>query len=160
MFKQWLLSILVDKRAKILITQDQLEMVATPSMNNTHLEAMLLINQLSKTIDTNNKEAINEVFSELIEHTQEHCKHEEELMVEKKFPKYLDHKQEHDDTLVEMQKVALEFKDTQNIEATKKYVDFTLAPWFVRHTETMDTVTSMFIENSETHLPYWEEMIY
>lgn len=143
-----------------MITQEQLEMVATPSMNNTHLEAMLLINQLSRTIDEGNKDTVNEVFAELIEHTQEHCKHEEELMVEKKFPKYLDHKKEHDDALDEMQKVALEFKNLQNFESAKKYIDFNLAPWFVRHTETMDTVTSMFIENSETHLPYWEEMIY
>lgn len=143
-----------------MITQEQLEMVATPSMNNIHLEAMLLINQLSRTIDEGNKDTVNEVFAELIEHTQEHCKHEEELMVEKKFPKYLDHKKEHDDALDEMQKVALEFKNLQNFESAKKYIDFNLAPWFVRHTETMDTVTSMFIENSETHLPYWEEMIY
>ena len=135
-------------------------MVATPSMNDTHLEAMLLINQLSKTIESGNVEAVNEVFSELIEHTQEHCKHEEEMMVEKKFPKYSDHKKEHDEALAEMQKAASELKSTQDVQAAKKYVDFTLAPWFVRHTETMDTVTSMFIENSETHLPYWEEMIY
>ena len=153
-------STLADKRAKVLITQDQLEMVATSSMNNTHLEAMLLINKLSKTIESGEIKVVNEIFTELIEHTQEHCKHEEEMMVEKKFPKYLDHKKEHDEALSEMQKVALEFKNTQDIEVAKKYIDFNLTPWFIRHTETMDTVTSMFLENSETHLPYWEQMIY
>jgi len=135
-------------------------MVATPSMNNTHLEAMLLINQLSKTLESGEVEAVNEVFTELIEHTQAHCQHEEDLMVEKKFPKYLDHKKEHDEALDTMRQVALIFKDTKDKETAKQYVDFDLSPWFVRHTETMDTVTSMFIENSEKHLPYWEEMIY
>ena len=143
-----------------MIRQDQLEMVATPSMNDTHLEAMLLINKLSSLIQNADANAITETLEELIVHTKEHCKNEEELMVEKKFPKYLDHKKEHDDALEGMRQVILRFGDTGDIEAVQKYIDFNLAPWFIRHTETMDTVTSMFIENSEKHLPYWEEMIY
>ena len=142
------------------IRQDQLEMVPTPSMNDTHLEAMLLINKLSTSVQNADVKALQENFIELIEHTEEHCKHEEEMMVEKKFPKYLDHKKEHDEALEKMSQVALRFNDTKDLEAVQKYIDFNLAPWFIRHTETMDTVTSMFIENSEKHLPYWEEMIY
>lgn len=141
-----------------MIRQDQLEMVQTAGMNDRHLEAMLYINKLSSAIQNESVDAVKETFAELIEHTQEHCKYEEEMMLVKKFPPYLAHKEEHDLALADMQKAAADFRQTEDFQASKKYIDSNLSPWFVRHTETMDTVTSMFLENSEAHLPVWNRM--
>lgn len=141
-----------------MIRQDQLEIVQTAGMNDRHLEAMLFINKLSTAILNSNVDVVNETFKELIEHSLEHFKYEEEMMEEKKFPPYLAHKEEHDLALEDMNKAAEDFAKTEDFEACKKYVDKNLEAWFVRHTETMDTVTSMFLENSEAHLPVWNRM--
>jgi hemerythrin len=133
-------------------------MVNTQSMNDTHFETMLLINKLSTAIEGADADAVNEILAELIEHTKEHCKHEEEMMLEKRFPPYPAHKQEHDLALDDMQKLASKFTETQDFEAADKYVKLNLTPWFLQHTETMDAVTSMFLENSEVHLAYWERL--
>ncbi|MEA1919713.1 MAG: hemerythrin family protein [Campylobacterota bacterium] len=140
------------------MTQDQLPMVDTQSMNDTHFEAMLLINKLSTAIQDADVDAVNKNFIELIEHTEHHCKNEEEMMIEKKFPPYLAHKEEHDLALEDMRNVALEFTKTLDMESLKKYIELNLTPWFLQHTETMDAVTSMFLENSEAHLVHWDRL--
>ena len=141
-----------------MITPEQLPMVHTPSMNDTHFDTMLLINKLSTAIKSTNVDTINKVFIELIDHTKEHYKEEEEMMVEKKFPPYLAHKEEHDIALDDMKKAATEFTNTENLENAEKYIALNLTPWFLQHTETMDAVTSMFLENSEAHLEHWERL--
>jgi len=141
-----------------LITQDQLPMVDTISMNDTHFDAMLLINKLSTAVEENNTQAISEGFKELLEHTKQHCKNEEEMMLEKKFPPYQAHKDEHDLALGDMQEAASGFEQTKEVLAVKKYLELNLVPWFLQHTETMDAVTSMFLENSEVHLAYWDRL--
>lgn len=142
-----------------MIGHEQLPMVETVSMNDTHYETILLINKLSAAIQNADVDGVKEVFKELIEHTVEHCKHEEAMMVEKKFPPYPAHKEEHDLALDDMRKAALDFTETQDFEAAANYIELNLTPWFLRHTETMDTVTSMFLENSEVHLAYWDRLV-
>jgi hemerythrin len=143
----------------MLIEPQYLPMLRTASMNDAHFEEMQLINQLSAALQNSDIETINETFGRLLEHTREHYRHEEAMMLEKKFPPYPAHKEEHDASLKEMEEAATNFKDTQNVEAARKYVTETLAPWFLTHTETMDQVTSLFLENSEAHMPYWEQLI-
>lgn len=142
-----------------MIEHNQLPMVHTASMNDTHYEAMLLINKLSTAVQSANVESVNEVFSELIEHTIEHSKKEEEMMLEKKFPPYLAHKEEHDLAMADMQKAASDFAQTNEMEPVEKYLEVNLTPWFLQHSETMDAVTSMFLENSEAHRPYWDRLV-
>jgi len=128
-------------------------------MNDAHFEAVLLINALASTIQSADADDINEKFSALIDHTKEHYRQEEALMLEKKFPPYPAHKEDHDNSLAEMQREASKFSETKDLEALRNYVEQTLIPWFLRHTETMDAVTSIFLENSEAHLPYWERLV-
>ncbi|QSZ40771.1 hypothetical protein GJV85_01100 [Sulfurimonas aquatica] len=142
-----------------MISPDKLPMVETASMNDTHFDTILLINKLSTAVDAKDINSISELFIELIEHTEQHCKNEEEMMIEKKFPPYPAHKEEHDLALDDMRNAALKFTETKDIDAVKKYVDLNLAPWFLQHTETMDAVTSMFLENSELHRVYWDRLV-
>ncbi len=133
-------------------------MVDTVSMNDIHFETILLINKLSDAIDTANAQGVNSGFEELLDHMKGHCQHEEEMMVEKKFPPYPAHKEEHDLALSDMQEAAEAFKTSGDFDQAKKYIELNLSPWFLQHTETMDAVTSMFLENSEVHLAYWERL--
>lgn len=128
-------------------------------MNDTHYEALELINDLSKSLDSADVNAINEAFERLFEYTRAHYENEEAMMLEKRFPPYPAHKEDHDASLEEMQKEVSAFRRTHDVDAAKKYIDQKLIPWFLRHTETMDAVTSIFLENAEVHLPYWERLI-
>ena len=128
-------------------------------MNDTHFEAVLLINQLASAIQNAAIDEIDETFKALIEHTQAHYKKEETMMLEKKFPPYPAHKEEHDASLEDLQKAASHFAQTKDVDAARTYVERDLIPSFLKHTETMDAVTSIFLENSEAHLPYWERLV-
>ncbi len=147
------------KGTTVLIEPQHLPLLHTPSMNDTHYEAVLLINRLSDAIESTDTEAITTTFETLIDHTKAHYRQEEEAMLEKKFPPYAAHKEDHDGSLDEMRKAAADFARTKDVEALKTYIDNTLVPWFLRHTETMDAVTSIFLENSEAHLPHWERLV-
>ena len=141
------------------MTPDKLPMVHTASMNDTHLDAMLLINKLTQALESSNVDDAKATFSELFEHTLDHCKKEEVMMEEKQFPPYLAHKQEHDAAVDDMQKASVNFTETEDFVTALKYVELNLTPWFLQHTETMDAVTSMFLENSEVHKEYWDRLV-
>lgn len=142
-----------------MIEPYQLPMLKTPVMNDMHYEAVLLINQLSSAIQNADTDEIEKTLQSLIDHTREHYGKEENLMLEKGFPPYAAHKEEHDGSLVEMEKEASHFLQTKDANALGRYVENSLIPFFLRHTETMDAVTSIFLENSEDHLPYWERLV-
>ena len=130
-----------------MITQDQLPMVAMASMNNTHLEDILIINRLSAAAQNKDFDLANSIFTELIEHTTTHFSGEEEMMREKKFPPYPVHKGEHDRVLSELKSIAQNFAASDgDFQLITAYVDGSLAPWLIHHIETLDTVTALFLE--------------
>ena len=130
-----------------MFTQEQLPMVAMPSMNDTHLEDILLINRLLSVAEANDVKSTDEVLQELIEHTVAHFSGEEEMMREKMFPPYPVHKGEHDRALNELRAVAQTFKENQETQMIVKYINSVLSPWLIQHIETLDTVTAMFLQN-------------
>ena len=128
-----------------MITQEQLVMVAMPSMNDTHLEDILIINRLSSAIEAQNSDAVKSILDELVVHTIAHFSGEEEMMREKMFPPYPVHKGEHDRALNELKQVSQQFNENRDLGFVKSYVDATLVPWLLNHIETLDTVTAMFL---------------
>ena len=128
-----------------MITQEQLPMVVMPSMNDTHLEDILIINRLSSAIDAKNSDEVNAILQELVTHTIAHFSGEEEMMREKMFPPYPMHKGEHDRALYELKQVSQQFNENRDLGFAKNYVDSTLIPWLLNHIETLDTVTAMFL---------------
>ena len=129
-----------------MITQDQLPMVAMPSMNDTHLEDIIIINKLSAAAQKQNADEVDAILRELISHTIAHFEGEEEMMREKKFPPYPVHKGEHDRVLHELRKIAVDFETSKDFLLITAYVDGSLTPWLIQHIETLDTVTAQFLE--------------
>lgn len=143
----------------MLIDPTFLSLLRTPSMNDHHFDAMQLINQLDAAIRRADNEAITNTFDTLIKQTKTHYAHEEALMQEKKFPPYAAHKEDHDASLEAMQTAAADFAQTKEIDALRHYLNNDLTPFFLKHTETMDQVTSLFLENSEAHMPFWDQLV-
>jgi len=129
-----------------LITQDQLPMVAKPSMNDTHLEEILIINKLESAALDNDVQAVAQILNELLEHTAIHFFDEEEMMEETLFPALKMHKSEHDRHLHELKSVIRYFDEHKDTTAISAYIQGNLTPWLINHIETMDTMTAKFLE--------------
>lgn len=128
-----------------MITQEQLPMVAMASMNDTHLQDIILFNRLSQVIAQRNSEAISRVLQELLEHTIEHFSGEEKMMIEKNFPPYPMHKGEHENALNQMRHEIEIWESTHNFDRIAHYADVLLPQWLIQHVSTLDTVTAQFL---------------
>jgi len=131
-----------------VIVQEQLPMVAVPSMNDTHLEEMIIVNKLSNAARAGNVDAVKDILQELHEHTTEHFATEEKMMQESAFPAYNVHKGEHDRHLHELKALRKYFDTNRDTNAIVAYLDGNLVKWLLHHIETMDTVTAMHIHNA------------
>lgn len=130
-----------------MITQEQLPMVAMSSMNDTHLEEILIINKLDDAAKSNETEAVQEILKELLEHTIMHFSDEEDMMEEALFPAFKMHKSEHDRHLHELRSIIQYFQEHKDINAIHAYIEGNLTQWLINHIETMDTVTAVFLQS-------------
>lgn len=133
------------KRKEMLMRQEELPMVALASMNDTHLEDLIMINTLSQLITDNDVEKIGLMLDQMVEHTVQHFAQEEQMMLEKNFPAYQMHKNEHERALVEMKNVNLQWKQDKNTAVLQNYIEVVMPAWLVQHVRTMDTVTAQFL---------------
>jgi len=132
-----------------MIAPEQLPMVAMPSMNDTHLEDVILINQLSAAAQSKNFAATKIFLEELVEHTIAHFSGEEAMMKEHNFPPYQIHKAQHDRVLQEIKNVTKIFSEGEgDFSLVTAYVDGSLTPWLIDHIQTLDTVTAIFLVNA------------
>ncbi|MEA3523697.1 MAG: hemerythrin family protein [Campylobacterota bacterium] len=128
-----------------MMTQEQLPMVAMPSMNDTHLEDIILFNKLSSVIANRDTQAVTKVLNELHEHTIEHFAGEEKMMLEKEFPPYSMHKSEHENALAQMRHEIALWEQNHDFNRIGHYANVTLPQWLIQHVSTLDTVTAQFL---------------
>lgn len=132
-----------------MITQEQLPIVAIPSMNDTHLEEILIINQLENAVRDNDIEAVSKLLKELLEHTSVHFFDEEEMMQKALFPDYQAHKSEHDRHLKELASLIKYHQQHKDTKAIYAYIEGNLKSWFIHHTETMDKVMALYLKQGQ-----------
>lgn len=129
-----------------MIAQEQLPMVAVPSMNDTHLEEILIINKLDSAVKNSEILAIKEILFELIEHTSKHFSDEEKMMIETNFSEHLAHKAEHARHLNELHSLVKYFEKHEEPKAISAYIEGSLTPWLVHHVNTMDSTMAQFVQ--------------
>ncbi len=128
-----------------MMIQEQLPMVAMSSMNDTHLEDIILINKLSSVIAARDIEATTKVLHELLEHTVEHFAGEEKMMLEKAFAPYEMHKSEHENALAGMRQEIVLWEQNHDFNRVAHYANVTLPQWLIQHVSTLDMVTAQFL---------------
>ena len=128
-----------------MLYEEQLPMVAMPSMNDTHLEEVILINRISEAIRNQDAGSVGLLIDELLAHTIVHFETEERMMREQRFPPYPMHKGEHDRALNEMRQQVASWKESEDFAALADYIGRTLPQWIVQHIGTMDMVTANFL---------------
>lgn len=129
-----------------MATEEQLPMVAIPSMNDTHLEEMLIINKLDAAISDSNVEVIAKTIDELLAHTIIHFSEEEKKMEEGQYPEYFTHKSEHDRHVEELKSLVKYFERTKDPKAIYAYSKGNLTPWRIHHIQTMDTEMATYLQ--------------
>ncbi len=130
-----------------MLTEDILPRVALPSMNDTHLEELLIINEIMHAIDVHDIEETDALLSELISHTLSHFGGEEEQMRLHQFPPYPMHKGEHDRALEELKAQIASWHNRRDFASLSYYIKTTLPRWIVQHVLTMDTVTANYLSS-------------
>lgn len=128
-----------------MTTQEELPMVAIPSMNDTHLEEMLIINKLDTAIANSDVGAISQLLDELLEHTTTHFMNEDNMMEKALYPAYHAHKSEHDRHLQELGSLINYFEKNKEPKAIYAYSKGNLTPWRIHHIETMDTMMALYL---------------
>lgn len=138
----------------MLLDKKDMPIVAMEFMNDVHSEDIVIINRLHELLLTyesepteENKKALAKQYMFWFEHTIEHFRGEEVLMIEKKFPPYPMHKGEHDRALATMDEVFRSFEASGDIAIMKEYLSQSVPQWFVQHIQSMDTVTAMFFKS-------------
>jgi len=132
------------------MTQEQLPMVVMPSMNDTHLEEMLIINRLGAAAKEGDIDAVSKALEELLKHTTIHFANEEDMMEDAHFPAFKTHKSEHDRHLHELKSIIKYLQEHQDTNAVAAYIEGNLTPWMIHHIETMDTATALFLEQGSS----------
>lgn len=131
-----------------MLTQEQLPMVALPSMNDTHLEELILINKLHSAARNREIKTVSDTLKELYEHTVIHFSDEEDMMEETLFPAYQMHANEHNKHLNEFRHLMDHFETNKDPKAIVVYIEGALIPWLIQHIQTMDTVTAQFLKEA------------
>lgn len=141
----------------MLIDKQNLPLVSMDNMNEVHFEDVDIINDLSQLIDEYEKNStkenffkINEQYEKWYAHTVEHFRNEELMMEEKNFFAYPMHKFEHQNALNIMEEIFNSWKEQEDINILKEYIQKDLIQWLVNHIETMDTVTANFLKTGFT----------
>ena len=134
-----------------MTTYEELPMVAIPSMNDTHLEEMLIISKLDIAIANSDVATIAKLINELLEHTTIHFANEEAIMKESQYPDYQAHKSEHDRHLQELTSLVGYFERTKEPKAIYAYSKGNLTPWRIHHIQTMDTTMAEHFSKKHTH---------
>ncbi|GIT99232.1 hemerythrin family protein [Sulfurovum sp. TSL1] len=139
----------------MLIDQNQVPQVDMDFMNEVHKEDVDIINNIFEHIlayDGSEKSAaaIDDLFTQWIDHTVNHFQNEEIKMQEMHFPPYLAHKGEHDRALQEMRDLFSHWQQHRDIKVLKIYFIETLPAWLQNHISTMDTVTARFFATGQS----------
>ncbi|NPA11994.1 MAG: hemerythrin family protein [Epsilonproteobacteria bacterium] len=111
-------------------------------MNEIHENELKILNDLIKALE--NRQNVEEKFSQFLNDVKKHFAFEEELMQKHKFFAYLPHKMEHDRILNE-----LNLLNTKDYEEMENYFKNEFIPWFENHIATIDTVTAGFLNMME-----------
>jgi hemerythrin len=112
-------------------------------MDTLHLEFLDIYN----SVNINSNESIKLKSTELFIHTKRHFLEEEELMDRYNYPRSMEHKNEHNKVLAELQFFIDKSYSLFGINILKSYYLEKLPYWFDYHLLSMDSDLSAYLKN-------------
>jgi hemerythrin len=113
-------------------------------IDSQHEEMAGLVEGLYDAVASNKSmEIVNQLLSDLFDCTREHFYTEERLMREYGYPKYEQHKEEHDELLVQLECFCQEaMRQTLSVYQFESDVS---RDWFIKHIENCDKSLAIFL---------------
>jgi len=129
-----------------MIKQSDIPLVSQESMNETHFEEVVIINQLLDQLDAKaDFETISQYFEKFLAHMQEHFSGEEKLMQEIQYPSFRLHQADHDKVLNQTRYAQMMWRNKKDVETLREYIEEDIVPWLDQHIKAMDTPMADFI---------------
>lgn len=113
-----------------------------PPLDDIHHEFVALVNQLAETTD---KATFQQLFNELVTHTEAHFTKENQLMQQSQFSALTEHQGEHHRVLGEMKQFQKRVARGL-LDFGRAYVKDRLPEWFALHTATMDSALAAHLQ--------------
>jgi len=130
-----------------MIKEKNIPQVSMQSMNEVHLEEVLIINRLFEALESDASfEILGERLELLVEHIQEHFSGEEKMMKEAQYPSLNMHKAEHDKVLSQARYAQMEWRNRKDKEALKEFLEDDIVAWLDQHIKAMDVPMADFIK--------------
>ncbi len=134
-----------------LIRLEDDQRVNVPEIDSQHETLIELINQLHRAMtQCEPKRVLEELISELVEHTRQHFLFEEQLMQEHRYPGYARHKAQHDRLIDHILELADRFRGGDLLLSFGIMVD--LRGWAMIHIEKADKPLGVFLNSGHQNL--------
>ncbi len=133
-----------------MIKDSDIPLVSLNSMNETHFEEVVIINQLLEQLDDKaDFNTLSRSFERFLEHMQEHFSGEEKLMQEVHYPSFRLHKADHDKVLNQTRYTEMMWRNKKDAEILREYIAQEIVPWLDQHIKAMDTPMADFISRGD-----------
>ena len=129
-----------------MIEEKSIPQVSLESMNEVHLEEVLIINRLFEVLESDASfEMISENLDLLPEHIQEHFNGEEKMMKESQYPSLNMHKADHDKVLNQVRYAEMEWRNRKDKKALREFLEDDIVAWLDQHIKAMDVPMADFL---------------
>jgi hemerythrin len=127
-----------------LIKVEDAPRVGVAEIDAQHAALIGLVNRLHQAmIQRENRETLDAIIAELVEHTQRHFAYEEQLMSQHQYPEYTKHKADHDELMQHILTLAEQFRSGDLLLSFAVMVD--LKAWATIHIEKSDRPLGIFL---------------
>lgn len=127
-----------------LIKAEDAPTVGVPEIDAQHAALIGLVNRLHQAmIQREDRETLESIIVELVEHTQQHFAYEEQLMSQHRYPEYAEHKADHDALMQHIMDLSEQFLSGDLLLSFAVMVD--LKAWATIHIEKSDGPLGIFL---------------
>lgn len=118
-------------------------MLGLKEVDEQHEQLFVIVNQLHQAVvEGADQSVVGAILDDLIDYTVEHFETEEQLFLAQEYPKYEEHKKEHDLLTKQALEIQGKFR-AKEITVTFELLDF-LSDWLKNHTTDSDLKYAQF----------------
>lgn len=131
-----------------LIRPEEIHKLNVPEIDSQHATLIGLVNRLHQAmLQRQDRETLDGIVSELLDHTRKHFDYEEQLMLSCEYPDYPKHKADHDRLLQHVLDLAERYRSGDLLLSFAVMVD--LKAWATIHIEKSDSRLGIFLAEKD-----------
>jgi hemerythrin-like metal-binding protein len=129
-----------------LIRLEEASRLNVPEIDSQHETLISLINQLHKAmLREADKASLDDLLSQLLDHTRSHCSYEEQLMSQYDYPEYAAHRSEHERLIKHLEDLIGRYRKGDLLLSFAVMLE--LKGWATIHIEKSDKLLGVFLND-------------